>query len=243
MSPSPRLAFASGSAAAGLCALLLSGRLDATAFAVALVAAGARAAASVASMGGGPVASAAALRSLRRQAMVAPAWILAVTVAAFRSGSVGLADIRGANAVLGPAISHGGAMSVAASWLALAAGILAAAGPGFGRPDPAGERGRRGAVRGDGRAARLEAVAVAAQIGLLATLFAGPQISGVLDGVAWAAVLVGIAVAVALLVAFPARPWGRGALASAVAWRTEIPAAAVALGAAALALALVGGRG
>lgn len=252
MTLAPRFAFASGAASAGACVLLLSGRIEGTAFLALLLACGARAAAAAARLGDGPVASALALRSLRRQALFAPAWGLALGAALFRGGSALLGDLRGAHAVLGLSIARGSAAAVAGAWLALAAGLLAASGPWLGRPETGGPSGTRAALPGDPRAVTLETMAFGAQAGLLATLFVGPQISGVGDALTWVLTLALLAAAAALL-ALPGAamrvaataPRAGAALARLrvpPALRPEAPLAAAVLGLLGLALTLAGGR-
>ncbi|MBI4730482.1 MAG: hypothetical protein HY775_13435 [Acidobacteria bacterium] len=222
-----RVAVASGAGALGGAALLFAGRLGGSAAAALLLACGARAAASAGRAGPGSVAEALAAHSLLRQALFAPAWVLVVVAGLARAGSADLADVRGANAVAGLAVVRGSALAVAGAWLALAAGVLALAGPGFGRPASGGPRGRRGIVRTDPVAVRLEAGALVAQGALLVTLFSGPQVTRAGDLVPW--VLAGGMLAGAVLAG------------AALAGRRRAPLAAGALAAAALALVIAGG--
>lgn len=229
-----RVSFAAGAAAVAGAASLLAGGVGGSAIAATLLACAARAASSGARLGAGPVTSALAARSLERQSLFAPAWAFALAAGIARAGSADLADIRGANAVAGLALAHGRPAAVAGAWLALAAGALALAGPGFGPVRTAGSRGRSGIVRSEPLLGRLEMLALAAQGALLATLFAGPQATRGLDAVVWVAALAGIGGVVALTASVA--PRGVSVLA-----RSEAPAVAAALGASGLALVLAGG--
>lgn len=243
MTLSPRLAFASAAASAGACVLLLTGRLEGTALLALLLACAARAAAAAVSLGGGPLADALAIRSLRRQALFAPAWGLALGAALFRGGSAVLGDLRGAHAVLGLPLARGTAAAVAGAWLALAAGVIAAAGPGLGRPEAAGPPGARAALPDDPGALTVEALALGAQVGVLAALFAGPQVTGVGPAIVWMLSLALLIVSAAAMALPSAR---LGALTPLLrvppALRPRAPVAAAVLGAAGLALMLAGGR-
>lgn len=97
----------------------------------------------------------------------APVWGAVVAVAAWRAGSIAIADIGGANAVLGAGLVRGDVLVVVSLWAATIAAVAAA-----------------GAPRGTG--ARL---AWGAQALLLIALVAAPQVTSVSDVVMWFAAL------------------------------------------------------
>ncbi len=202
-----RIAFASGVAGSAVATLMLAGRAPgAVTTALALVVA-AQAAATISS------ARPEAARAFGRLTSSVPAWVGIVLVAATRAGSGDLADIRGAHAVLGIALTHGSAMMVAACVLAAAAGTMVLAWTWT----PLEQQPMRLAV-----------LAGVLQVGLLVTLFSGPQVRTATDAVPWGIAVVSIAAAVWLLRRFARWEWlGRAATLT----------AAVALGA-----AVVGGR-
>lgn len=174
---SPRASVASGVAGAAGAALLLSGRLDGSVIVavVLLIAARAAAAASCDE-------PAAAQHSFARQAAFVPAWIGVASVGMLRAGSLGLADVRGANAVAGLAIARGEPATVAAVWFALLAGAVALGGSGM--------------LVTTGSARILEALAILGQAVLLIELFAGPQLNGARDLLPWTVGAVGAALVV-----------------------------------------------
>lgn len=177
----PRVAFATGVAGLVGATLLLAGRFDAPVV-VALLFVGAACVAAPACMLEFEPSAASALA---RQAWFAPSWALIVAAGAFRAGSPALSDARGANAVAGLAITHGNTIAIVGAWLAVAGGIVAVA-------------GRLQLQTAPPTLQRLEIGATLAQMVLLVTLFAGPQISRGIDAVPWA---VGIAAASAVSLA------------------------------------------
>jgi len=213
-----RVAFASGVAGLAGATLTLSGRFDAGVGLVLLFALAAQAGSSGASIDAVPWRAGGASRALGRQARLAPAWAVVVAVGALRAGSASIADVRGANAVAGLALARGPAATVAGVWLAIAAGAVAI----VGSIGPAAERDAAGPVT----LRRLEAAGVFALAAILVTLFAGPQIRGATDAVAWVV--------------------GLGAL-SALGWRAralnlpDLSLVALALASAGLVLTLAGG--
>lgn len=188
--------------------MLLAGRLDGSALVVLVLLLAARAA---------PVAVSTeppAVWALAMQMRLVPAWIGVLAVGLVRAGSVQMADVRGANAVAGLAVARGSVVAVAAAWFALVAATIVIAAPGW--------RADAGAAR------RLEIVAIAGQILLIVTLFAGPQVRAWTDAIPWvAASAVGAAAG-----------W-KGASVVGAEWA---PRAATVLAALAFGLVLVGGR-
>ncbi len=221
-----RVAFASGVAGLVGATLLLSGRFDGSVALALLFAWGARVAADASLIDGGPVVAAGAARRLAQHASFAPAWAFIVAAGAQRAGSSGLSDLRGANAVAGLAIARGEALSVAGAWCALAAGVIALATSVGVDAETSGPQGSIGRIRPPAALRRLDAASVLALAALLATLFFGPQVVEATDALWWAGGIAGLA----------AGAWqGR---------RLTLPNAAVTasvLGAAGLALMLVGG--
>jgi hypothetical protein len=213
-----RVAFATGVAGIAGATLTLSGRFDAGVGLVLLFALAAQAGASGASIDTGPAFAAEAGRDLARQARLAPAWAIVVSTGALRAGSASIADVRGANAVAGLALARGPVVTVAGAWLAVAAGAVAIVAS-------MGSSTVRGAAA-PAALRRLEGAGVFALAAILVTLFAGPQVRGATDAVAWVA--------------------GIAAL-SALAWRArtldlpDLSLVAFALAAAGLGLTLAGG--
>lgn len=218
MNPSPRLAAASGAAALGVAALLLSQRFSGTFAAVVLLAAGVAAAAEAVALAS-PTESVrlAATRSLATQIRFAPALTAAVLAACVRSGSAVVADVAGAHAVAGVGLVRGPIATVVGMCLAFGAATIAAAGMIAG-----------GDTQEPYAARRLRAIAGALLVVVVAALFAGPQISQVSDVIPW------------VIAAAGAGAWtwfGRAA--------TRLPAApmvAALLGLAGLALVVAGGQ-
>lgn len=162
---STRIAGAVGGAALAGAGLLLSGRANGSIVTVLVLIASARAAATVLEPVLGP-------RTLSAHVALVPAWVGLVVVGAARAGSPLLEDVRGANAVAGLAVGHGSAAMVAAVWLALVAAVGATA-----------ASVRRTSLGSAG--ARLDVVAVALQIVLVVTLFAGPHVRTLGDVTVW----------------------------------------------------------
>ncbi len=186
MSVRSRVAFATGVGGLAGATLILSGRFDVSVAVALLFVFASRASAAAALTRGGPVLAAAAERSLAQQMRCAPAWVLVVATGAFRSGSGSIVDVRGANAVAGLAIARGPLATVAGVWLAVAAGILALASSTRIGAETASRIGAAGVVVPPVALRRLEAAGIAAQAGLVVTLFAGPQITRGPDAVWWA---------------------------------------------------------
>ena len=194
MSVRSRVVFASGVAGAVGAVLLLSGRFDASAVLALLLVFAIRTAALGTLVAGGPILAAGALHGLRNRVWVAPAWALAVAAAVVRAGSTSLPDVRGANAVVGPALAYGPAATVAGCWLAFAAAALAIL---EWRPlgvDTAGAPTTIGRVAVPATVTRLDGVGVLAEAALVVSLFVGPQVVAGPDAAWYAA---GIAVIVA----------------------------------------------
>lgn len=223
-----RVALASGAAGAVGAGLLLAGRLAGSLVAALVLASIARAAPAAALLESGSLASAVAARALRRQAVLAPAWALAVAAATYRAGSSELVDVRGAHAVAGVALARGSGFAVAGAWLVLVAVAVAVAGAGTAGVRTEAHRGHAGVVAVPTAAVRLSWLAAAVQALLGAALVAGPRVGAPGDVVPW--VLAGGPILFIV---------SRGA---AIGARPEIPPLALAAGALGLALALVGGR-
>ena len=188
-----RVAFASGVGGLIGAALLLSGRFDGNVALALLFAGAARAAAAAALIDAGPIVAGGAQRSLARHVAFAPAWVLVVATGVVRAGSAALSDARGANAVAGLAIARGEIVTVIGVWLALAAGMIALASRTRLGVELASSDGTTGRVVVPSSLARLEIGAVVVQAALLVTLFAGPQVTGGSDGVAWGLGIAGLA--------------------------------------------------
>jgi len=165
----PRVALASGLAAAAGAALMLFGRIDGSIVTVLALAVAARAAAPAAS---GSVEAPAASS---RQIAAIPVWVAVAVAAVMRIESSSLDAALGANAVAGPALVRGGALMVAGSWVAVVAGTMAVV-TGFGATRP---------IVPEKPFATLEVIGVAVQVLLLAALFAGPQIDEIADAIPW----------------------------------------------------------
>jgi hypothetical protein len=180
-----RVAFATGTAGLVGSVLVLTGRFDASVLLAILFATAARVGVAGALIDGGPIVATAAVRSLRLQASLAPAWALIIVAGVMRAGAGSLAAARGANAVAGLALARGPLLSVVAAWLAAAAGIVAIAARERTGAETASSAGSVGRVVAPVALRRLEASAVLAQAALLVTLFAGPQVTSVLDAGWW----------------------------------------------------------
>jgi len=221
-----RFAFAAGVAGLIGSTLLLSGRFDGSVALALLFVAAARIAPSASMIDAGPVLAAGAQRSIARHVSFAPAWALIVAAGALRAASPALSDVRGANAVAGLAIASGQTASIIGAWFAIAAGLIAITSRVSIGAETASSPGSTALVVAPDALRRLEIGAVIAQAALLVTLFAGPQVTGSSDGVAW---VLGIAAV------------------SAVAWFARdievrhAPLIAAALASIGLALAIAGG--
>lgn len=182
-----RVAFASGVAACVGAALLLAGRFEGSIVLAFLLAWAARLAPAATMLGAGPILATGAARAMRTQLLLAPAWAFVVATAAVRAGSVAVVDVRGANAVAGLALARGPLLTVLGVWVALVSGLIA-----LGVRSPMGAVSQaphdaRGVVAPPSTLRRLELAGVAAQVLLLVTLFAGPQIDGPADSTWWVA--------------------------------------------------------
>ena len=181
----PRVALASGSAAAVGATLMVLGRVDGSLVIAVILAVAARAAALAASP------EARAVRALGILVRTLPAWVALAVIVTLRAGSPVLADAWGANAVAGLGIARGEVATVVGLWLGALGVAVAIAAPTAGAgPLPL-------ASRDPWR--RLETLALAVQVPLLAGVVAGPQVTGALDLVPWlvGSVVVGGAVAAA----------------------------------------------
>lgn len=192
MSPTARLASASGASAAGAAALLLSQRLDGTIPSVVLLAVAARAAGAAVALEGGGLAAAAAGDALRRQVAFVPTWILAAAAACVRAGSSVVGDVAGAHGVAGLALARGPAATTLGMWAILVALAVAAAGSGPAAAVTESASGARGVAVPPRVAARLDLLGFAAQVALIAALVCGPQIRGAADAVPWIAATAGV---------------------------------------------------
>ena len=227
MSVRSRVAFATGAAGAVGAALLLSGRFEGSVVLALLLAFSIRTASLASLVDAGPILAAGALRGLRARARLAPVWALAAAAAVARAGSPELGGLRGANAVAGPALVYGPVITVAGSWLAFVAAILAlitwvelgaeTAGTAPGRVEPPPP------------VKRLDGIGVLAEAALVVSLFLGPQVVDGIDAAWWVGGMIPLAV-----VAWYAR---RLRLPD-IAYLPALPASLAALG---LALVLVGG--
>lgn len=193
MSVRSRVAFAAGAAGLVGATLLLSGRAEGSVALALLLATAARAAAPATLVDGGAILASGAVRSLGKHVSFAPAWALVLVVGTLRAGSGGIGDARGANAVAGIALARGPALSIIGAWLAAAAGAIALASRTSIGVETAAGAGATGRVTPPGAVRRLEAAGVLAQAAVLVTLFAGPQVTGALDAVWWAAGISGLA--------------------------------------------------
>jgi len=179
-----RVAFASGASGAVGAALLLTGRIDGSVVLAFFLAFAVRVGASAALSDAGPILAAVASKSLIRRAFLAPAWGFALAAAVVRAGSVDLTDVRGANAVAGLALVRGPTLTVVGSWLAFAAAAVATLAWQRVGAETAGS-GSVGVIEAPMSLRRLEAAGVAAEVALLVSLFAGPQIDSASDAVWW----------------------------------------------------------
>lgn len=152
----PRLAIVSGFAALAAASLALVGFIDLSIPFIAVLLLAARAAARYED----PAA-------LARLGSMVPLWVAVCLVGTVRAGASSIVAARGANAVAGLALVRGSATFVAASWLALLAGIVAAA-----WITPGGFR-------------RLDLAGTAVQLGLVVSLFAGPHVISIGDAFVW----------------------------------------------------------
>lgn len=230
MSVRSRVAFASGAGAAVGSLLLLSGRYEGSVVLLVLAVVAVRTAGLGTLVGGGPILAADGVRALRGRALLAPSWALAAAAAVARAGSTAVVDVRGVNAVVGPGLFYGPALTVAGTWLACAAAVLAiVARPQIG-VETGGGAGIAGRVVMPAAVGRLDVLGVIAEAALVVSLFLGPQIVDAPDATWWVA---GIAVVLG------------------IAWLSRrirpplpytIPALAAAAGVTGLALVLLGGR-
>lgn len=223
-----RVAFASGVAACVGAALLIAGRFEGSIVLAFFFAWSARLAPAATMFGAGPILASGAARTMRTQLILAPAWAFVVAAAAVRAGSVQLADVRGAHAVAGLALARGPLLTVIGAWVAFVAGVAAtgAAGSRIGVVSEAPEDAR-GVVAPPSILRRMEYAGVVAQVMLLVTLFAGPQIDGASDSTWWAVGAVAAVAAVVALRRLPADP--------------RVPIAAGVAGLIGLGLATIGG--
>jgi hypothetical protein len=189
-----RVAFASGVAGSVGAVLLLAGRFEGTVVLAFAFAWAARLAPAATMMGAGPILAGGAARALWNQLCFAPAWALIVGIGALRAGSVELVDVRGANAVAGLALARGPVLTVLGVWCALAAGAAAVGSSTPMGAETAAPQNARGVVAVPPPLRRLEAAGALAQIALLVTLFAGPQIDAPADTVWWITGAVALAV-------------------------------------------------
>lgn len=168
----PRVAIASGLAAAAGATFLILGRVDGSVLLAAALAVGVRAGALAASPE--PAASGA----LARQVAVAPVWAALAVVAGLRAGSIDLEGVRGAHAVAGIGLLNGEPLMVAAMWATGLAGVVALLAPSD-----------RGALLLAGSpAGRLEALGLGVQALLLVAILAGPQVVSATDVIPWVVV-------------------------------------------------------
>ena len=201
----PRVALASGSAAAVGAALMVLGRVDGSLVVAVILAVAARAAALAASP------EARAVRALGILVRTLPAWVALAVIVTLRAGSPVLADAWGANAVAGLGIARGEVATVVGLWLGALGVAVAIAAPTAGAgplPLASWDPWRR-----------LETFALAVQVPLLAGVVAGPQVTSALDLVPWLAGTVAVGCAVAAVGTMVARPEAatRAALVMAVA--------------------------
>ena len=185
MSVRSRVAFATGVAGLSGATLMFSGRFDGSIALALLFAFAARTAVAASVLDAGPVLAGRAERSLAQQARFAPTWALVVVAGAVRAASGSIADVRGAHAVAGLAIARGPALTVAGSWLALAAGAVALVSSTSLSTETASASGTAAIVRPPVALCRLEAGGVIALAVLLVTLFAGPQVTNGTDAAWW----------------------------------------------------------
>ena len=227
MSVRSRVAFATGVAAAVGAALLLSGRFEGSVVLALLLAFSIRTASLAALVDAGPILAAEALRGLRSRVWLAPVWALSAAAAVARAGSPELDGLRGANAVAGSALVYGPAITVAGSWLAFAATILALiTWVELGAETAGAAPGR---VEAPSPVRRLDGIGVLTEAALVVSLFLGPQIDDGADAAWWVGGMISLTVA-----AWYARRIRLPDIA-------YLPAMPAALAAAGLALVLVGG--
>ena len=230
MSVRSRIAFASGAAGAVGTALLLSGRYEGSAVLALVLAFSIRTGALGALAGGGPVIAGEAVHALRARTWLAPAWAVAMATAIVRTGSSELADLRGANAVIGPALFNGPTVTVVGTWLAFAGATLALVAWTPVGAETAAPPSSVGRVVAPTSVVRLDAAGVLAEAALIVTLFVGPQVVDGIDAVWWAGGIV----------ALVAAAWyGRR---SRLVVPFSVPAAAGAIATAGLILVVAGGQ-
>ena len=192
MSVRSRVAFASGAAGVVGATLLISGRYEGSIVLALLLAVSIRTAALGVLVGAGPILAGGAARALRARAWLAPAWAIALAAVVARTGSTALADVRGGNAVIGPALFNGPALTVAGTWLAFAAaGIALIARTPIGAETAAGQAAA-GRVVPPAAVTRLEAIGVLAEAALIVSLFIGPQVVDGVDAAWWAGGIVAL---------------------------------------------------
>lgn len=198
MSVRSRIAFASGAAGAVGAALLLSGRYEGSVVFALLLVYSIRTASLGSLVDAGPILAAGALRGLRARAWIAPVWVLVVVAAVLRAGSTALADVRGANAVAGVALANGPPLTIAGSWFAFGAAILAVLTWSPLGAETEGRSGVTARVVPPSGTTRLDALGVLGEAALAVSLFVGPQVVDGIDAVWWAAPIAAIVAAVAL---------------------------------------------
>ena len=230
MSVRSRIAFASGAAGAAATALLLSGRYEGSAVLALLLALSIRTGALGALAGGGPLIAGEAVRALRARTWLAPAWAIAMAAAVVRTGSAGLEDLRGANAVIGPALFNGPPLTVVGTWLAFAAATLALVAWTPVGVETAAASSSVGRVVAAASVVRLDAAGVLAEAALIVTLFLGPQVVDGVDAVWWAGGIIAVV---------GAAWYGRRAR---LVVPFSIPAVAAAIATAGLVLVVAGGQ-
>ena len=227
MSVRSRVAFASGVAGAVGAALLLTGRFEGSVVLALLLAFSIRTASLATLVDAGPILAAGAVRGLRGRIWIAPVWALSAAAAVARAGSPELDGLRGANAIAGPALAYGPAITVAGSWLAFAAAALALIWwVELGAETSGSAPGR---VEAPSPVRRLDAIGVLAEAALLVSLFFGPQVIDGADAAWWVGGVISLAVAAwySRRVKLPDMAY--------------LPAVPVALAAVGLTLTLVGG--
>lgn len=175
--PPLAIGLAAGSAVAAI--LALSGSVDASILAVALLVVAVRAFA-LGAIGG--------VASLQRWASSVPALALLAVTAAVRAGSADLDAIRGANAVAGLGIAYGPLLTAVGVIVAAVGGVVA-----LGTIDPVGARVR-------GVADLFDALGVLLGAWMIVTVTVGPQVEDLGDLLTWT---VGIVAVVAMSVAVP----------------------------------------
>jgi hypothetical protein len=225
-----RIAFASGAAGAVGTTLLLSGRYEGSVVLALLLAFSIRTAALGTLAAAGPIIAGEAVRALRARAWLAPAWAVAVAAVIMRAGSTSLADLRGANAVIGPALFNGPLVTVFGTWLAFAGAALALLAWTPLGTETAAASDAVGRVVAPAPVRRLEVAGLLAEAALIVSLFVGPQIVEGVDAIWWAG---------GILVLLAACWYGRRAR---LVVPFSVPVVAGAIATAGLVLVVAGGR-